>query len=128
MSKVQVRPDSFETNSSSTHSMVMAMRSDFDKWEKGELFYCDYFPWGADKSLEKKDSNFYTREEVDAIMASMKKTCEDDNKDAYEEYRRDHFQTYDEWCDTDYLEFAEDSITTPDGETIDVICKYGYDG
>ena len=122
MSKVQVRPDLFETNSSSTHSMVMAMRSDFDKWEKGELFYCESFPYGADKSLEKKDTSFYTKEEVEAILKSAGSDFNDSER------RRWYFQTYDEWCDAEYLEIETDSFTTPKGETVDVVCKYGYDG
>ena len=40
---VQVRKGVFETNSSSTHSLVMAVQSEFDKWENGELYYCEWF-------------------------------------------------------------------------------------
>ena len=117
---IQVRKNVFETNSSSTHSMVIAMASDFDKWENGELLVCDNFPYKADKSLEK-DSNFYTKEEVEAILKSAGIKFDSDERTWY-------FRTYDEWCDTEYLEVDENSFTTPNGETIRTICKYGYDG
>ena len=34
---IQVRKNVFETNSSSTHSLVMAVKSDFDRWVNGEV-------------------------------------------------------------------------------------------
>ena len=37
---IQVRKNVFETNSSSTHSLVMAVKSEFDKWTAGEYYYC----------------------------------------------------------------------------------------
>lgn len=115
---IQVRKNVFETNSSSTHSMVIAMESEFDKWVSGELLVCESFPYKADINL-KKDSNFYTKEEVKAILKSA--GIDDDQ-------RTWHFETYEEWCDTDYLEVDENSFTTPNGETIRMVCKYGWDG
>ena len=38
---IQIRKNVFETNSSSTHSLVMAVASEFDKWESGEYYYCN---------------------------------------------------------------------------------------
>ena len=35
-----IRRGTFETNSSSTHSITMCKESDFDKWKNGELYYC----------------------------------------------------------------------------------------
>lgn len=35
-----IRRNTFETNSSSTHSITMCSESDFDKWKNGELYYC----------------------------------------------------------------------------------------
>lgn len=32
---LNIRRNTFETNSSSTHSMVIAMKDDFDKWVNG---------------------------------------------------------------------------------------------
>ena len=35
----QIRHGVFETNSSSTHSITMCMKSDYDKWVNGELYW-----------------------------------------------------------------------------------------
>ena len=36
--KRQIRRGVFETNSSSTHSITMCMKSDYDRWSNGEGF------------------------------------------------------------------------------------------
>ena len=36
---IQIRRNLFETNSSSTHSITMCTKSDYEKWGKGELVY-----------------------------------------------------------------------------------------
>ena len=37
-----IRKNCFETNSSSTHTLTMCMKSDYKKWENGELYYYPY--------------------------------------------------------------------------------------
>lgn len=37
---ITIRHSTFETNSSSTHSITMCTDSDFNRWKKGELFFC----------------------------------------------------------------------------------------
>ena len=39
MSKVQIRQGVFETNSSSTHSITMVDKSEYDAWVKGEILF-----------------------------------------------------------------------------------------
>jgi len=113
---IQSRQNVFETNSSSTHSMVIAMDSDFEKWEKGEVYYCD--DWWSSKDKDRFTSGkFYPKEEIDAYYESI-----GEERDVYD------FCTYDEFCDTDYLEVDENSFTTPSGETIRTVCKFGYVG
>lgn len=36
-----IRYNIFETNSSSTHSITMCTNSDFNRWKKGKLFFCE---------------------------------------------------------------------------------------
>ena len=59
---------------------------------------------------------FYSVAEVDAYYEEI-----DEQRDDYD------FMTYDEFCSTD-LEVDEYTYTTPGGETIKAIAKYGYDG
>jgi hypothetical protein len=39
----QIRRGTFETNSSSVHSLTLCSKSDYERWSYGELFY---EPWG----------------------------------------------------------------------------------
>ena len=36
--KKQIRRGTFETNSSSTHAIVMCMESDYDRWQECNLY------------------------------------------------------------------------------------------
>lgn len=54
-----IRTGVFETNSSSTHSITMCTANEYEKWRKGELYYCDY------------NEEFVTKEERDIILKEM---------------------------------------------------------
>jgi hypothetical protein len=112
---IQIRKNVFETNSSSTHSLVMAVASDFDKWESGEMYYCEW-AWG-DLRETFESGKFYPAAEVDAYFAAKN-----------EERDTECFVTYDEFCDSEYLEVEDYTYTTPGGEVIKAVAKYGYDG
>lgn len=113
---IQIRENVFETNSSSTHSLVMAVESDFRKWEKGEVYYCNN--WRSSKDKNKfTEGKFYPKAEVDAYYESI-----GGERDTYD------MCTYDEFCDTEYLEVEDYSYKTPSGETIRAVAKFGYDG
>ena len=36
---IQIRKNVFETNSSSTHSMTLVKKEEYDKWVKGEYYF-----------------------------------------------------------------------------------------
>lgn len=116
---IQVRKSVFETNSSSTHSLVMAVESEFSRWENGEVYYCSHwYSWSRPEDKNKfVVGRFYPVEEVDAYFESI-----DEERDTYD------FSTYDEFCESDSLEVEDYSYTTPGGEVIKAVAKYGYDG
>lgn len=99
----QIRRNVFETNSSSTHSITMCMKSEFDKWVKGELVF--------DRWNHK--------------LVPITPEVESSMNDGDGEYL-----TYEQFNDWDYLEFEtfERSYTTPNGEKIISFGYYGYDG
>ena len=98
--KRQVRRGVFETNSSSTHSITMCMKSDYDKWVAGELVFDRY------------------AEELVEITPDVKKFMEDDDSD---------YLTYEQFHDYDFLEYETytNTFKTPGGEEI---VSFGYYG
>lgn len=120
---IQIRKNVFETNSSSTHSLVMCSDDTYVKWVRGEMYYCNWLPSSA-KSLAKQ-TNFYTEDEAKAICEMAGESWDEDR--AAESYDK-RFLTYEEFCDTDELEIEEYSYTTEKGDKIRAVAKYGYCG
>lgn len=105
----QIRLGTFETNSSSTHSLVIGTPEQIEKWENGELFvnFCDTYA-----------TEFKTQEELNQMEAEDK-----DN------FWREDWKNGTEWRDTlDYLSQDSHMFTTPKGETLEIVSAYGYDG
>lgn len=99
----QIRRNVFETNSSSTHSLTMCMKSDYDKWVAGDLALDK---WG--------DKLVPITPEVKSDMDSK--------------YPR--YLTYDMFNDWEYMEYEtfERTYKTPNGDEIVSFGYYGYDG
>ena len=99
----QIRRNVFETNSSSTHSITMCMKSDYDKWVAGELVWNR---WG---------------DELVPITPTVKESMDADERE---------YLTYEQFNDWDYLDYEtfKDEYTTPNGEKVISFGYYGYDG
>ncbi len=107
--KRQIRIGTFETNSSSTHSLVMMSKDKFEKFEKGELF------WYDGEILSKTE-----------ILEIVKKWDEDITLENLEEELDGELKTYDNYSgdrETFYSEY-----TTDGGEVVVSLGYYGYDG
>ena len=59
---IQIRNGVFETNSSSTHSLVMCMKNDYDKWANREVYLNNEAGWSS--YSEYKNKQFVTKEEA----------------------------------------------------------------
>lgn len=104
----QIRLGTFETNSSSTHSLVIGTPEQIEKWENGELFinYCDDYA-----------TEFKTKEELDQM------------EETEEYFSREDWKNREEWDEaTEYLDHDSQIITTPGGEQLSIVCAYGRDG
>ena len=136
---IKVRNDTFETNSSSTHSMVIGPKSQIEEWMRGKLVY-DY---DNDNfiSLEAAHEVFLKRvsEEDRAYLNLSFEEKEEYLKERYswytvegyesELYRENYLFTYDNYCVYyERLESDTTYYTTPGGEEIGIICSYGRDG
>jgi len=144
----KIRISVFETNSSSTHSLTIVSKEDFEKWKKGEFIFDrsndelvpvkekqyteeDYLNYLKDKA--KKVANGYIFRDVyyknlDEIL-SLNLISNDEMNEYLEDEGYDYdFQTYKDWENDEYLETFQYSHTTPSGDEIVVFGRYGYDG
>ena len=93
-----IRRGTFETNSSSTHSITMCTESDFDKWKNGEMYW------------NRWNEELVPKEEVEKLE---------------DEYGDKIYYTYEEFNSYDYLEYEtfEDHFNG-----VAAFGYYGYDG
>ena len=117
---IQVRLGMFETNSSSTHSLIITTREDYDKLLSGEYL------------IDRYNDKLVPRAEAIKEIEENWPTWHDDLKSMYEEptiedaFRDNDLDTLEHYMDDDYLETYEEEYTTPSGDRIVVFGKYGY--
>ena len=147
----QVRQGVFETNSSSTHTLTICSKDDFDKWKHGEVFWLD-----NDWCKLDTNKNFVTPEELEELT---EKYNEEQQKriDAGDKFanvldidkvlneRRDYDSWNDSYWDTERsaleantmddwyqrngdLETYERTFTSPSGDEMVAFGAFGYDG
>ena len=133
--KRQIRRGVFETNSSSTHSLTMCLKSDYDRWTNGEVllfkgpgWYCDE-NWCYDENNKPLKNHFYTKEEcINFVKSSKYPPSEDmdwEDRDSVTEYFREN-EFYDGEYTDDELEWFEDEFITPSGEKVIAFGEFGY--
>jgi len=108
--KRTIRPGVFETNSSMTHTLVIASSEDGRKWENGDLVL--FKRWGAPKLVSEEEKN--------EIIA---------DPDGY--WGEEDFYTHEDFeTDRGYYELYYDSgkFTTPSGDEMVWYASYGRDG
>ena len=121
---IQVRQGVFETNSSSTHSITMCTKNEFNEWVDGKIYRNDGYWYGSTSVL--KDKDFLTCDEAIELIKSSKyyePMKEDENVDDY--FKEYEIYSYDNWGE--YYETDVTNYTTPNGEEIVAVCYYGYD-
>jgi len=108
---LQMRRGTFETNSSSVHSLTIVSKEEFDKFKNGE-YYMDY------------NENFISLEDIKMeILEDGNKIP--DNEDEFNNLLRDmEYRTYENFAGEYYEEF-ETHHTTKNG---DKIVAFGYYG
>lgn len=147
----QVRQGVFETNSSSTHTLTICSKEDYEDWKRGDKFWLDN-DWGKLQT----NKSFVTPEELAELT---EKYNEEEQKriDAGDEYakildmdkvlneRRDYDSWEDSYWDTERsaleaytmddwyqrngdLETYERTFTSPSGDEMVAFGAFGYDG
>lgn len=127
---LQIRRNVFETNSSSTHSITMCSKDDYDRWARGEVYLNEGW-WSKDNESEYKNKKFVTRDEAIDIIRCSGGDIEYDNEyyESFDKYIAEEYEIYtsDEYFENEYLESFEDSYTTDSGETVIAFGLFGYD-
>lgn len=120
--KVQVRRGVFETNSSSTHSLTMCSKSDYDKWARGEMLLNESYGLGL-------KGDFVTREEaINALIKNGDIEESEADEDIINDMLKDaELYTSDEWDDrNDEYEHFSRTYKTKSGEEVVSFGYYGY--
>ena len=116
-----IRIGTFETNSSSTHSITMCMESEFLKWKNGEMYWNRWNDELVTKETVEeeflKENTGISKEESD-FNDKLAEYLNDDDKTYY---------TYEEFNDYDYIEYETyvDKYNTPKGDTVVAFGYYG---
>ena len=122
-----IRANTFETNSSSTHSMIILTEEEYDKLESGELYLND------DKVITKEEAKniFLKHMNEDKYMYDDDLSFEENIKnylDEFEYYPSEYPQSLETWKEGDELESDTNIYISPSGDKLKIICKYGYIG
>lgn len=128
----QIRLGTFETNSSSTHSLIICTKDQYDKL--GSEYFIDSYD---DKMITKEEAINKLRDNHEGDE-NFDKLSEEDivylinngyllSNDDIELDWGDPVGSVEAWAG-EYLESEEESFTTPSGDNMVAICKYGYDG
>lgn len=123
--KRQVRRGVFETNSSSTHSLTMMMKSDYDRWQSENLYLYDGSGWGYEFKSPILNT-LYTRDE--AVEFAKYNRYYRDEKVIDDDILKEMGFISGDYEGSEYLEGFYQEFTTPSGETIVAFGEYGYDG
>lgn len=134
----QVRRMTFETNSSSTHSLTMCTKEEYDNWKNGKLLFDSCYKKFV-PSLELTKADFEEAEDnYKSNKQKYQKNWNQLTKEEQEEYTLEYIKenrsmdeivTYPEWLDrNDYLDQFYKEYTTKNNEKIVAFGVYGYDG
>lgn len=140
--KRQIRSGVFETNSSSTHSLTICTKEEFESWKKGELLYDTW----NDQFVKGKSEVELLEEEKEEVKEEYNKRCRDNKfmmswdmlsdeykQELYNDYIEENYDdseeyTYDRYMYGGYLESYTHRFTTPSGDEMVAFGKYGRDG
>ncbi len=127
--KRQIRRSVFETNSSSTHTLTICSKSDFEKWKRGELLLDEWRNKFIDvKKVSEKDIESYYNSIKKPYYKNYKDLDDDERKSIKNEYMKNEVSgtTYDDWGEDGYFETYSQDYKTENGDEVVAFGKYGY--
>lgn len=122
---IQIRRNTFETNSSSTHSITICSEDTYNDWVNGK---CRWIRWASKgkEFINEEDIISYLESQYNVNRAELEYMRDTDSEkfDSYlEEWDLYSFERYQYIEHEDYVE----RHTTPSGDNIVAFGYYGYD-
>ena len=118
----QVRLKTFETNSSSSHSLIIVSKEDLERWKKDELSLYD------GKLMKKKEIIEHVKQLRRWYYETYAESrpAEDDDEAWLAEARDwNDLMSYEDYVDgPDTYEAMSETYTTKSGEEVVAICRY----
>lgn len=133
--KRQIRRNVFETNSSSTHSLIICSKKDIEDWKENRIVYDTFREKFVVMEISEEDKKAAEKEYNNASDLFWKDWNELSNKEKhswYLMYFKKHsstgygLQTYEEYTASGYSSTKEKTYITEHGEEITAISKYTF--
>lgn len=132
----QVRHNIFETNSSSTHSLTICTKDEYNNWLNGNvLFDRDMNKFVENVTISsqqyKEAENYYNRNKL-SYYKDWKDLSDKEKEDYTVKYLKDTGEyddtlyTHEEWVDSVEYETFRQDFTTPSGDKMVAFGYYGY--
>ena len=135
--KRQIRCGVFETNSSSTHSLVMCSEEEFEAWKRGETLFQE---WRSENFVSANKLSDYDKKKASEDYDDNKGDVQKDWKDLSDEAKQKHYiqyakehdiideyaKTYEQYMNEGDLETFVQRYTSKNGDEIVAFGKYGY--
>lgn len=133
---INVRHGVFETNSSSTHSVTICNKSDYERWRRGEILYSSYENRFVDnlplspQEQEKAKKDYVSKSNM--FWKQWDVLTEEEQNQWYKNWAaankyHGNYETFDEYYRHD-LNYFDESFVSQSGDQIVVFGRYGYDG
>lgn len=124
----QIRNNVFETNSSSTHSLTICSKSEYERWGEDLWFDMDddeFIPAGWTGDDIENVKQYYEERNGEGTWESLNQEEQDVE---LTEYYWSVCKDESEWLDKRELETFYTEYTSPSGDEIVVFGRFGYDG
>lgn len=109
--KRQVRFGVWESNSSSTHSLTMVSKEEYEKWENGEYYMCDGYLVSYEEIVKEYEDKKFEYETIEDFMNDYS------------------YYNFNDWWDRkeEYYEIFSRTYKTKSGESVVAFGYYGQD-
>lgn len=135
--KRQIRRGVFETNSSSTHSLIMCSEEEFEAWKRGEVLFQKRGKENFVSANNLSDSNKKRAEEnyeenKDDFQKDWKDLSDEAKKKYYTKYAQESgiidedAKSYEQYMNDGCLETFVQRYTSKNGDKIVAFGEYGY--